>query len=232
MATTDELTYDALKKIERAICHINNLNKAIDAFLAERPFILMAHSKRRAGWVEFWPKTEKAIPTKFSLIIGDAIHNLASALDVTLYGMAKDRAPSPDKIMFPFPKRSTPEALEGAINNGQVKFAGTKVVEAIQLLKPYSGGHPILSGIHSLDVRDKHHLLILTRHVPTLTGDELGKITKKYRGAKIIGGGRISFTAPDDKPIIRIAVRFVTRYMADGVDGSRSRHRSAKQVAI
>jgi hypothetical protein len=216
MPTADELWFAPLRKIERAIHHINDLGKAIDAFLAEKPFKLMAHSKRRAGWVEFRPKTNKPIPPQLSLIIGDAIHNLASALDVTLYGMAKDRAPTPEKIMFPFTKGSTPEALEGAINNGQVKFAGTNVAQAVRLLKPYQGGHPILSGIHALDVRDKHHLLILTGHVASLTGFEVEKLLEGFKPrTTITGPGTLNFTTPQGQPILRISVRFVTRHMAD-----------------
>ena len=209
------MAYAPLRKVKRAVCHINNLRQAIDAYLAEHPFKLVIKIKRRAGRIELVPKTYKPIPDDLSLIIGDAIHNLAAALDITLYGMARDRAPSPDKIMFPFPKRGALDALEGAINNGQVKFAGSNVADAIRALKPYDGGHPVLSGLHALDVRDKHHLLILTRYVPVLTGDDLGKVTKKFTGVEFVGPGRLHFQTPEDTPIFTYRKRFVLLGMGD-----------------
>ena len=115
-------------KLERAKHHINDLNRCIESFLAEKPFKLMVEVRADACELALRTQVKKAIPAEFSLIIGDAIHNMRSALDVTLYPMARGTAPSPDKIQFPFCKGFN--GLEGAINRGQVKFAGKKVVEA------------------------------------------------------------------------------------------------------
>lgn len=93
-------------------------------------------------------------------MIGDAIHNLWSALDLAIYAMASDIAPDRHELMFPFVREE--ESLINKIKSTQVEFAGTKVVEYIRALKPYRDGYPILSGIYRLDTRDKHRLLILS----------------------------------------------------------------------
>jgi hypothetical protein len=114
-----------------------------------------------------------------------------------MFGLAKDRAPSPHKIEFPFPREA--KGLEGAINAAQVKFAGKKVVEAIIALKPYRGGNEILSGLHRLDAQDKHRLLILSRRIPAMRADELGKL-----GIPMVGAGVILFAGPEEEPLIAI----------------------------
>ena len=209
----DKLSHGARLKIQRAEDHINDLGTRIDAFLAERPFKLMKVTKRQAGRIEFVVEFEKPIPEEFSLIAGDTIHNLAAALDFTMYSLAAPRSPSLWEIAFPFPRQE--KGLEGAINKGQVIFAGSKVVEAVKRLKPYPDGHPILNGIHQLDTRDKHRLLLLSRYVPFLNAKVIGKLVGKYTpGATYSGDGGILYMGPEDKPILSISVRFATALMA------------------
>lgn len=105
MQTAEELKFAPLQKIERAASHIKCLRNVIDSHASEASAKIVVHFKPRAGYIEIRPESNKAIPPEIPLILGDAIHNLASALDVCLYGMAKDRAPSPENIMFPFPRR-------------------------------------------------------------------------------------------------------------------------------
>src|SRR5207244_3719580 len=108
---------------------------------------LMIDFKRKAGRIVFRTKTEKPIPPDFSLIIGDAVHNLRAALDLTLFPMACDRTRKPDRIQFPFARKL--DGLKDAIDGGQVKFAGEKVVEAIRSLKPYPDGNKELYGLNT-----------------------------------------------------------------------------------
>jgi hypothetical protein len=115
---------------------------------------------------------------------------MRSALDLTLFVLAGDRSKKPRKIQFPFPKDAN--GIEDAIKKGQVEFAGKKVVEAVRLLKPYPTGNPILSGIHALDIRDKHRLLILSRCFPrAIMGSEAGN----YIGM-LLGIHKLPFTIP------------------------------------
>jgi hypothetical protein len=174
LASADMLAFAPRLKIERAKNHIKDLESAVNAFLAERPFRLFIKHKPNAGTFTIVSRRLKPIPDKMSLIVGDAVHNLCAALDMTLYGMAHDKAPSPFELMFPFVRKS--ESLEGRIKGTQVNFAGTNVVELIYALQPYPGGNEILSGLHRLDARDKHRLLILTGQIVDFTEKMLDEL--------------------------------------------------------
>jgi hypothetical protein len=157
-------------KIRRAKQHINELWRSVEKFMHDRPFRIVIQHRPKLGEYLIVTKRYRLIPDSWSLIIGDAVHNLWSALDLTIYAMASDRAPDPHELMFPFVREE--KNLVGRIESTQVNFAGTQVVEYIRWLKPYRDGHPILNGIFRLDARDKHRLLILTAQIldfnPTL----------------------------------------------------------------
>lgn len=214
MSIVDNIS-GAYGKLERAEHHINDLRGQIDVFLAEVPFKVIAHYRRKAGKISYSVKAEKRIPPPFSFILGDAVHNLRAALDLMLFALASQRAPRPDNIQFPFPKGDSDNALTGTINSGQVKFAGEKVEEAIRRLDPRPSKNSILSGIHSLDIRDKHRLLILSRGIPNFTGSRLGDLIGKQAGIQIKGGGSILMTAPDGEDIITINKQFILRDLPD-----------------
>lgn len=92
-----------------------------------------------------------------------------------------------------------------------MKFAGTKVAEEIRLLKPYSGGHPILHALHVLDVRDKHHLLILAYSYAALSGNDLNQILESIGESSRFYGIDLQFPATEDFTIARIRRKFVMR---------------------
>jgi hypothetical protein len=180
---TNDLLYAPHLKLRRAEHHINDLTRQVHAFLAERPFKLMAHIGGNPAKFALRIKREKPIPPEFALIIGDAAHNLRAALDLTLFSMAMDRTPKPGRIQFPFAKDDSDKAFENACASGQVAFAGKKVVEAIRLLKPYPTGNRKLTGVHELDIRDKHRLLILAAFNPTVTtGTKDWELIKRLLG--------------------------------------------------
>ena len=76
MPNPDELARPARLKIERANHHIKDLERQINAFLAQRPFKLMARFKPKLGTIAFGSEADQPIPDDFALIIGDAINYL------------------------------------------------------------------------------------------------------------------------------------------------------------
>jgi hypothetical protein len=210
--TPEKLNHAPELKLKRAEHHINDLSRRMDAFLAERPFKLMLHGRPTAKQVALRSKTEKSIPPEFSLIIGDIAHNLRSALDVTLYPMAKDRAKKPDRIQFPFPKDATPEAFRNAAKEGQVKFAGEKVLEQVRQLKTYPTGNAVLYGIHALNICDKHRLLVLTRNIPNIitgTNVQADQMLKLFLQTNLIKpGAKFVLAAPDSEDLFSANANF------------------------
>lgn len=207
MPTADELLYGPSLKLERARHHINDLNAQVEAFLADRPFRLMERSYRKAGKLSYIVKVENPIPPTFSLIIGDAVHNLRTALDQTLFAMAGHIEP---KIHFPFPKKA--EGLVASIKDGKVKVAGKKIVEAITDLKPYYTGNTGLALVHALDVKDKHRLLILSGQRAVFRARPKGDPLADLINPRIKEfGDLIILDGPEDVELFSVRKSFVLR---------------------
>jgi hypothetical protein len=166
----------------------------------ERPFRIVVKHRPKASEYLIVTKRYKRIPDTWSLMIGDAVHNLWSALDLTIYGMACDKAPDPHALMFPFVREE--QSLLGKIKAAQVGFAGTNVVEYIRALKPYRDGHKVLSGIYRLDTRDKHRLLILAGQILDFNQASLRAIVPGSPNIEFLKPGvTLRFPHPDEDEV-------------------------------
>ena len=211
MRTADELKFAAGWKLKWARHHINKFVARSNAFLAERPFTLMERHQRKAGKTTYRVKVEKTMLPEFSLIIGDAIHNMRAALDIVLFEMAGHVEP---KIAFPFPDK--PDTIKAAIKERKVRAAGEKVVEAITRLQPYPTGEHLLYFIHALDIQDKHRLLILAGQRAVFTtgsGNDkiLGPMLREYPKP----GVNIILDGPEETNLVTIRRPYVTRDLPD-----------------
>jgi len=85
-----QLLHGPLLKLDRAQHHIDDLKAQVDAFLAGKPFTLIIQMRSNPGKLALRVKRDRAIPESFSLIIGDAVHNLRSTFgpDCVRYGPA------------------------------------------------------------------------------------------------------------------------------------------------
>lgn len=218
MITPETLLYGPTLKLERAYHHINDLATQSDAFLAQKPFVMWERHERKASRKTLYVKQSKAIPPVFPLIVGDAVHNLRAALDHTLFMMAKDRSPKPHKIQFPFAKDDAPNTLRNAIKEGQVEFAGKKVVEAIEALRPYPNGNGGLYGVHFLDIQDKHQVLVLTDGKAMIrAGEPEEALLKDTTDSPMPAGTKLVFAGSpsDDALMILDGFRYATRDLPD-----------------
>lgn len=206
-----ELLAPSRLKIERAKHHINELDVEVKSFLARKPFRLMARVEKNPPRKVFFIKDDIPIPPAISLITGDAIHNLKSALDMLAWAMVGDQAINPKRVLFPF--ADTREGLVGSIANRQIHLAGEDVVTAIKELEPHGGGNELLYGIQVLDTTDKHHIIIPVGQIPEISGKFLGELL----GIKIEGSGCILPIIPMGEPIV------VSNYT-----GNRARLRSIR----
>jgi hypothetical protein len=172
--TSAELTRAPGFKVERAKHHIRDLNSQVSDYLSRRPFVLTLRKNPQLGEKSVGVKTKEAIPENLSAIIGDAVHNLRSALDLLIFAMVGTDALNPDRVQFPFAKRA--ETLENTIKNRNVHLAGKNVIEAIKALKPYPDGNELLAGLHLLDVQDKHKLIVTVGRSADISYNDLRKV--------------------------------------------------------
>ena len=171
MASLNDLVEQPLLKVDRAKKHINELDRVLTAYLVKRPFRWSSMPDTKPGEVRYFIEQEKPIPDDVALIIGDAAHNLRSALDLLCFAMVGAKTPRPWDVQFPFTRK--PDAVIGAIAQRQIKFAGDDVQRAIVALKPYPDGHPWLYELHQLDVGDKHKLIITIGSTAVMSAAEL-----------------------------------------------------------
>jgi hypothetical protein len=192
----------AVLKIQRAQHHILDAAKRIVAFENERPLQLVKKHNPKGRKLTVRAEAEKPIPEEFSLIIGDAIHNLCAALDHTMFAILSDM-PGINVRHIAFPFASGAKDLERTINERQIHLAGEKVVKAISSIKPYAGGNDRLYGMHRLDIRDKHRQIVLTASQIHMTAHEIGRLHPEV-SVPLLGTEPFIFTNPKDPELIAI----------------------------
>ena len=155
----------ALQKVARAQKHIEEFEKEVVAFLATHParFEMKVDSQMKLYQDKFTIEVEAAynfaaIPDSLGPIVGDAIHNLRSALDMMACELARLNHRSDKRVHFPFCDKA--EELTKVIKDKNFHRCGQEAVDLLKELRPHKGGNIALRALHDLDVQDKHHTLI------------------------------------------------------------------------
>ena len=162
-------------KLQRARRHIDELEQEIGSFLARQPFRIVIEQPE--WWKESWPihawtaRLRELIPLELSAIIGDAVHNLRSVLDLLAGDLVRINGKSTKGVSFPF--SADADDLAHQIKEKNLHRAGPDIVRIIKSLKPYRGGNLALRALHDLDVQDKHQALIPVANVVDAPGGTL-----------------------------------------------------------
>lgn len=178
----------ALSKVGRARKLADELEAEIGAFWDAHPCELEIAGGQSAREESFRVKRMRAVPDSIALIMGDAAHNLRSALDHFAWAAvsAQDRGtrtyfPIWGKTAVPGPDEWREQVCR------QLKGTPAGLIDAVAQLEPWDMGRDsLLWAIHELDRIDKHRLLLSVAVAVTgigLDGDsyELA-VAKKYSG--------------------------------------------------
>jgi len=155
------ITFDGPKlKIERAKKHINDLDECLLSFSKTDYYRLWVDKDPHTGHNVLQFKITETLPVETALIIGDALHNLKSALDCALNDIVYWKfAFRDDFTKFPF--RDSRNDLVKAIKGGLIYKASEQICDLIVgTIKPYKGGNDALCALHDLNILDKHRLLL------------------------------------------------------------------------
>jgi hypothetical protein len=153
---------DARLKIDRAKKHIADLKTAIVALEDTYRATIEQHPNTTAqSLIHEFPEAENALGN-LSLIIGDVIHNLRSALDFAWYSTISKHLPDKNSDYTKFPVFETKQSVEGALHGIEVDARCKRLFDCIvSELQPYKGGHnSAIWTLHDLDISDKHLLLL------------------------------------------------------------------------
>jgi hypothetical protein len=162
-------------KIERADEHINSLKGKLKEWRDSGPYVpikkIKAKGRRHSVIVNV--KNKPSIQS-WSLIAGDAIHNLRSALDHLAVAICRDQVKQlteKEERAIQFPICDTPENFEEFIKRRlkPLVVAKSPILNPIRLLQPYSRSQfrhssglmlpPLLGLLRDFDDADKHRLL-------------------------------------------------------------------------
>ena len=149
---------DPYLKTTRAKVHLDNLGDEINAFLASKPLDIFRKENVRKGLFEIRFKV-KPIPEHIPLILGDLLYCLRSALDQTVWALAKRKmgAGYPEGTQFPIIDKLN----AGSRKKFQSYTAGVPAaaIRIIKSLQPYHRANPaahLLSRLNKLGNIDKH----------------------------------------------------------------------------
>jgi hypothetical protein len=102
------------------------------------------------------------VPDTCATVLGDAVHNIRSSLDLMATELARATSDNDKKVYFPI--ADSEETLDVAINNKKFHRCGADAVALLKTVSPFRGGNDYLRAVHDLDVRDKHcGLLVVGR---------------------------------------------------------------------
>jgi hypothetical protein len=219
MISTDLLLGPGLKLL-RADDHIRELirtTEPLDSHLYEIRQIcrtIPPSTEPNHFQLAYWPT--EPIPEILSIIIGDAIHSLRAALDHLASGIIRTADPSA-KPYFPISKDRDSLASSGSLKQMEAALPGSTRILTEKIRPAGNARDHLWSALGSLDIDDKHNLVIPTITLGTLTGfdanfDEIGSFRKnviRNNAAKPIY--LISSRKPiiiEGKPIVSVRVKF------------------------
>jgi hypothetical protein len=161
----------AYLKINRAAKHVTELS---ELFRKECPFSYILETNAMTGERATFAKKNEAVISCAAITCGDVIHNLRSALDHAYWEIVSPFAATEaerKKVQFPFSK--TLAGLNETVKDRLADRVSPRFFKAFIDLKPYPepGGNELLYLIESLDILDKHKLLIPTGDYTRLSGE-------------------------------------------------------------
>lgn len=163
-------------KVDRANKHIGDADALIEIIVADLDAIAsLADGDPQTGEIgDRLARNEVAL----RLVIGDAVHNLASALD-HLAWQTVPKSQRDGSTGFPF-FRDKPRNKDHICSLVEQKVGGARqeVRKAFRALEPHKEGkHHHLWVLHELDITDKHRLLITTRRQHVIEVTDAGGIS-------------------------------------------------------
>jgi hypothetical protein len=184
----------ALWKIDRARKHANELEAEISAFAETVPYGGEIVGTPESGHGQYRVSRVSPLPVSFSLIAGDAAHNIRSALDHFAWAAVPPQSHHP-RTMFPVWNRKgsvSPTRDQGRDKwrdevESALKGAAAQLIEAVVKLEPWQGGRDsLLWAVNELERVDKHRLLLSVAAANTAIS--------------------IDFTRPEEKagPVLRL----------------------------
>ncbi len=166
-------------KVERGREHLEAVEQAVDAWLRTDAYTISREVDPETGNTVRRAQIKEAPASRISLLIGDVVQNLRSALDHAVYALAEGQlgplTPEvAEGLMFPIVGNQTRKGqpadgatlFEGAVQRGQLHGVPADAQRFIEEGQPYrwADGYQFhwLWSLHELNRIDKHRRLAVT----------------------------------------------------------------------
>jgi len=183
-------------KLARSLKFIDELEAALDEYNGNDPVSGKYVMTNGAPQIRLDWKGMDPVP---GAILGDAIHNLRSALDLMASELARINAKDDSDVYFPFASSAT--YFEQAVRSKNFHKAGQDAIDLLRTFAPYKGGNECLRAIHDLDIRDKHTAIIDTQKTMEITFTVQYDITKLESGAVALNPTTITHAFWTETPL-------------------------------
>jgi hypothetical protein len=203
-------------KVDRAEKHIAEVEQLITEFASSNLHKLNIKLNADTGLQEIVFESSHPFPKSVNLAVGDAVHNLRSALDHTMMALIYHLDPDTKIDDIHFPMRVDRKAVIEALRNPVLtKAMGTdmgKLAHAVILdkIQPYGTREKPIRMLNKMDNIDKHRFLITLFTMSGMTGtgrigamNIIGSTLMSYRGTPVITSPGIKIVG-DFKPAIEI----------------------------
>lgn len=196
-------------KIERAKEHIEQFSSEWSHSLRHvEPYRYFAEDERETGDLVYRVVIDEKTPAilqHLGLVIGDAIHNLRSALDLLACQMVIENGGTPTRFTY-FPIADSRKEFETG-GPKKVKGASEDAIKLLREIRPYKGGNIPLYRLHRLDIADKHRLLLTvgSAHESTRVSMRIGDWES---GSIRLSPGPKIFPLKDNGEIYRVPVEY------------------------
>ena len=147
-------------KIERADKHVRDLNTALDTFYATNPCGIAKKIDSQTREPIYYVSRLADIPTSISIIAGDVLNNLRSALDHLAYSLVAVGTGKTLSKQVSFPIADSAAQYKSIQFRRKIEGAGQDPIKRLDALKPYKGGNDTLWHLGQLNNIDKHRLLL------------------------------------------------------------------------
>lgn len=203
MTATGPLLASSSAKLNRAKELAAQLARDVEAFRALEPFeVVRGLDEAASEWVTYAVITAQP-PIAWSMILGDCVHNLRSALDHAVFALsvrAAGRELTDDEAREPaFPVCDT-EAQWTRATSRELRFLGADAVALVRSAQPLLVPEDArknwpLRVIADVDNADKHRALLVTASVAGLMGVGLSDAAQRvhrFTGPLAPGGSLVS----------------------------------------
>lgn len=150
----------AFLKIKRARKHVDDLEAEVDNFWSSGHCLINKVEPSRSIAARYQITRIDKLPETIPLIVGDAAHNIRSALDHFAFAAVQNPNRNTTFPIWSKPNVPTPEEWLKTVKD-KLRRASPELLQAIQQLEPWeTGDDSHVWAIHELDRVDKHRLLI------------------------------------------------------------------------